>query len=90
MNTSLCPCGTPGATLPSSAINANPPGHVVAGANGVQGNVDPTIEGTCIRRPALTRRTSKVPETGVAAAPVSAGNTEAEACVLSNAMPLIR
>jgi hypothetical protein len=89
MNTSLCTRGTPGSTLPSSAIKANPPGGVHAVA-GVQGAVDPTIEGTCMRRPALTRRTSMLPETGVVAAPVSAGNNEAEACVLSNATPLNR
>src|ERR1700674_3776468 len=63
MNTSLCTRGTPGIRFPSSATKANPPGHVVAGATGVQGAVDPTIEGTCMRRPALTRRTSMLPET---------------------------
>ena len=80
----------PGGTLPSSAIRANPPGHAVAGATGVQGTVDPTIEGTCMRKPALTRRTSRLPETGAAAAPMDAANTEPAGLVLLKATPLNR
>ena len=43
----LCTLGLPGAMLPSSATSAS----------GV-----PTSVGTCVREPALTRRTSTLPE----------------------------
>ena len=53
---------------------------------------DPTIEGTCMREPALTMRTRTVLG-AVPAASVDAGlaaNNELLACVLSNPTPLIR
>ena len=53
MNTSLCTRVMPGRGFPSCAINPNP---------GTDAPVwEPTIEGTCIRRPALTMRTRTVP-----------------------------
>src|SRR5258707_15207688 len=96
MNTSLCTRGTPGKTLPSSAISAKPAGGS-AGATAVP-VCDPTIAGTCMRRPALTRRTSTVPVIpvvtgttgGVLVVPAEAANTEAAALVLSNARPVTR
>src|SRR6516225_5759785 len=86
---------TPGTVLPSSAIKVNP--LTIAGAD-----PDPlkpvvselTMEGTCIRRPAFTRRAKIVPVipmvTGAVAPPgmpAYAANTEAAALVLSNARP---
>src|SRR6516225_8112398 len=72
INTSVCTRGagavvlvaaaaTPGMTLPSSAIRVNP-GTVAAAPAPLNPWVnDPTIEGTCMRNPALTRRTRTVP-----------------------------
>src|SRR5437870_12573384 len=95
MNTSLCTRGTPGKGLPSSAISEKPPGGS-AGATAVP-VCDPTTEGTCMRRPAFTRRSKTVPVipvvTGrpvVASVPAAALNTEAAACVLANDTPLRR
>src|SRR5580704_11928537 len=53
---------TPGTGLPSSAIKVNP----LTGAVAVPDPLNPvvselTMEGTCIRRPALTRRAKIVP-----------------------------
>jgi len=48
---------------------------------------DPTIAGTCMRRPALTSRTSTLPVTPVVA---TVGNNERVELVLSNATPLMR
>src|SRR5579883_3228498 len=50
--------GTPGSTFPSSAISENPAG---GGPDPPVPVCDPTIEGTCIRSPALTRRTRTLP-----------------------------
>src|SRR6266702_7879682 len=54
MNTSLCTRGTPGNGFPSSAMRENPPVFPLP-------VVDPTIEGTCMREPALTIRTNTLP-----------------------------
>ena len=48
---------------------------------------DPTIEGTCMRKPALTKRTKTDPVPPVAG---ETGNSELEGLVLLNATPLIR
>ena len=85
MNTSLCTRGTPGSTLPSSAINENP-----AGAGTAVPVCAPTIEGTCMRSPAFTRRTRMLPVIPVVAVPTMALNTECVGVVLSKAWPLIR
>src|SRR5215472_2985544 len=85
MNTSLWTRGTPGNGLPSSAISENPDGGTVAGATATP-VCDPTIDGTCMRKPALTMRTSTVPVTLAG----RAWNSEAEALVLLNADPLMR
>ncbi len=92
MNTSLCTLGTPGSRLPSSAISAKP-GTVAAPVCAVV--VELTIEGTCMCRPALTRRTSTLPEAGAAAVPVPAvpvvaANRLEAMCVLSKATPFQR
>ncbi len=52
---------------------------------------DPTIEGTCIRKPALTMRTRTDPVVPAAGAIVAGviGKSEAAAFVLLNATPLI-
>ena len=81
MNTSLSTRGTPGSTLPSSAMSEKPATAVGVPVCAL------TIDGTCIRRPALTRRTSTVPVTPLAGA---VANNEAAAFVLSKAVPLIR
>src|SRR6266403_5059564 len=60
INTSLCTRGTPGKRLPSSAISEKPAGGTVAGATAIP-VCDPTIEGTCMRKPALTKRTKTFP-----------------------------
>src|SRR5437016_14584848 len=85
-NTSLCTRGMPGSGLPSSAISEKPEGGVVAGATATPVCV-PTIDGTCMRRPAFTKRTSTFP---VTTADGQAGNHEANALVLLNATPLKR
>src|SRR5215467_2892707 len=59
MNTSLWTRGTPGNGLPSSAISENPDGGTVAGATAAL-VCGPTIDGTCMRKPALTMRTKTV------------------------------
>ena len=50
---------------------------------------DPTIEGTCMRRPALTKRTKTDPEAETPAAGET-GNNEAPAAFPLNATPLMR
>src|SRR5215469_1081827 len=91
MNTSLWTRGTPGNGLPSSAISENPDGGTVAGATAAP-VCGPTIDGTCMRKPALTMRTKTVvgPEVGATAGFGCAPNSEAEALVLLNADPLMR
>src|SRR5215472_12542940 len=72
MKTSVCTRGaagavvapatcTPGTGRPSSAINANPLTVAVAPAPLKPWVSDPTMEGTCIREPAFTRRAKIVP-----------------------------
>src|SRR5271166_6095926 len=89
INTSLLTLGTPGRGLPSSAMILKPVtmGFVPPVA---PATCDPTIAGTCIRKPALTRRTKTepVPVAGAMAAGVI-GKSEAAAAVLLNATPLI-
>src|SRR5438309_820739 len=78
MNTSLCTRGTPGSTLPSSAMSENPltPAPVCA----------PTIDGTCMRKPAFTRRTRTLPVAPVATAVTAeAAKSEVDGLVLSKA-----
>ena len=55
---------------------------------GTMGGVvkEPTIEGTCMRRPAFTRRSKTFPVTPVG----ETGKSEAAALVLLNATPLMR
>src|SRR5215472_19079855 len=88
---------TPGRGRPSSAIKVNPLTGAAAPAPLKPFVSDPTIEGTCIRKPAFTRRAKTAPVipvvTGAVAAPgmpAYAGNTEAGALVLLNATPLMR
>src|SRR5215472_17825765 len=88
---------TPGRGRPSSAISVNPLTGAAAPAPLKPWVSDPTMEGTCIRRPAFTRRAKTVPAipvvTGGAAAPgkpAYAANTEAEPLVLLNGTPLMR
>src|ERR1700756_2966751 len=97
MNTSLCTRGADGGSgLPSSAISVNPLARTVLPVVEAEGPIvcAPTIEGRCIRRPALTRRTSTLPVAvavaGVAEIAADALNSDAAALVLSNATPLIR
>src|SRR5271166_5640103 len=90
INTSLLTLGMPGRGLPSSAMILKPVtmGFVPPVA---PATCDPTIAGTCIREPALTRRTNTdpvVPVAGAIAAGVI-GKSEAAAAVLLNATPLI-
>ena len=80
MNTSLCTRVTPGRGLPSSAMSENP-------ERGVVPVCVPTIEGTCMRNPAFTKRTKTLPVTPVAG---EVGNNEAAALALLNATPLKR
>src|SRR5271157_5431775 len=94
INTSLLTLGTPGRGLPSSAMILKPVtmGFVPPVA---PATCDPTIAGTCIREPALTRRTKTDPVTvggvAVAAAIVAGviGKSEPPALVLLNGTPLI-
>src|ERR1700722_402848 len=81
---------TPGTGLPSSAINVNPATVAACPAPEKPVVCDPTIEGTCIRRPAFTRRAKTVPVIGLAAVPGVAANSEVDAPVLLNGTPLIR
>src|SRR5438309_8150951 len=83
MNTSLCTRGTPGSTLPSSAMSEKPETAAVPLVWA------PTIEGTCIRRPAFTSRTSTVPPAATPVLGVGA-YTERAGAVLSNPRPLTR
>jgi hypothetical protein len=102
---SVCTRGAPrfGIGLPSSAIKVNP--ATVADAPAPLNPVvdDPTIEGTCMRKPALTKRTRSVPVveipvvTGAGrpvvelmAVPAVAANREYNGLVLLNASPLMR
>src|SRR3974390_3124838 len=73
MNTSLLILGTPGRGLPSSAITLKPVtiGFVPPVA---PATCDPTIAGTCMRKPALTRRTKTDPVVPVAGV-IVAGKT---------------
>jgi len=72
-NTSLCTRGRPGSGLPSSAINWNPVTVVVAPAPFCPVVCDPTIAGTCIRKPAFTMRTKTVAVTPVSGRPEQRG-----------------
>src|SRR5271165_6387123 len=90
INTSLLTLGTPGRGLPSSAMILKPVtmGFVPPVA---PATCDPTIAGTCIRKPALTRRTKTepvVPAVGAIIAGVT-GKSEPPALVLLNGTPLI-
>src|SRR6516162_10590808 len=85
IKTSLCTRGTPGNGLPSSAIRENP----VGGVSPVP-VCDPTIEGTCMRRPAFTSRTRMVPVLKVRPEAGLVANSEADGLVLLNATPLMR
>src|SRR5580704_9461707 len=74
---------TPGRGLPSSAINVNPATVADVPAPLKPVVLDPTMEGTCIRRPAFTRRANTVPVIpvvtatgGVPAVPAVAANSE--------------
>src|SRR5271169_3508025 len=71
INTSLCTRETPGRGLPSSATREKPgTGAAVVPDATTAGVVrEPTIEGTCMRKPALTRRTKTFPVTGAATVP---------------------
>src|SRR5215469_15503949 len=82
MKTSLCTRGTPGNGFPSSAIRENPEVPVPV--------CEPTIEGTCMRRPALTIRTRIVPVPAVRPEAGLVGNSEADGLVLLKATPLTR
>src|SRR2546426_4109411 len=70
-NTSLCTRETPGRRFPSSATRLNP-GTAAATVGGTVAGTTagvltaPTIDGTCMRKPALTKRTNTVPVIGVA------------------------
>ena len=84
-------------TLPSSAIKVNPLTVAAAPAPVKPCVSEPTIEGTCMRRPAFTMRTRTVPVIpvvtgagGVPLTPAEAANSEAVALVLLNASPSIR
>src|SRR6516162_6079464 len=89
---------TPGTVLPSSAIKVNPLTVAVAEPDPLKPVVSElTMEGTCIRRPAFTRRAKTVPVSPVvtgavapAGTPAYAANTEAAALVILNARPLMR
>src|SRR5215469_2877803 len=92
INTSVCTRGADrfGRGFPSSAIRVNP-GTVAAAPAPLNPCVnEPTIEGTCMRKPALTRRTKTVPVTGVVAELGTAGNIEFPGMFLLNARPLMR
>src|SRR3974390_595741 len=94
INTSLLILGTPGRGLPSSAMILNPPTigfAAVPGAPVAPATCDPTIAGTCMRNPALTRRTKTLPLVPAVAGAIVAGEIEkadAVAFVLLNATPL--
>src|SRR5215469_927540 len=78
MKTSLCTRETPGNGFPSSAIRENPEVPVPV--------CDPTMEGTCMRRPALTMRTRIVPGAlGVRPEAGAVGNSEPDGAVLLKA-----
>ena len=70
----------PGRGLPSSAIRPMPGVAVVPVK-------EPTIEGTCMRKPAFTMRTKTLPVTPEAGA---AANRELPDFVRSKATPLMR
>ena len=83
----------PGSGLPSSAISENPAGGTVAGATAIP-VCDPTIDGTCMRKPAFTKRTKTVPVVP-AVTPVTGEVANSEglgvtALALLNATPLKR
>ena len=88
---------TLGRTLPSSAIKVNPATVAAAPAPLNPRVNDPTIEGTCIRGLAFTRRARMVPlipvMTAVGGLPVTpavAWNNDIAGLVLLNATPLMR
>src|SRR5882672_1545189 len=84
INTSLCTRGRPGNGLPSSAISEKPEVAVVPLV------CAPTIDGTCMRKPAFTKRTKTVPVTPVAGNVGNSDGLRAEATVLLNPMPFTR
>jgi hypothetical protein len=91
MNTSFCTRGSPGKGLPSSAMMEKPVGGT-AGAVAVP-ICDPTIAGTCMREPALTKRTKRFFGAAIVEGSVMFGNVEnneAAAAVRLNATPLIK
>lgn len=59
---SVCTFGNPGNTLPSSATIEKPGTPAVA-------VIEPTMEGTCMRKPAFTKRSRTVPVTGAVDVP---------------------
>src|SRR6516165_12578654 len=101
MNTSVCTLGAAtwpdrfrlgnkfGTTFPSSAISVNPPTVAEAPAPLKPVVCDPTIEGTCMRRPAFTRRARTVPVHAPAQVPCDTAHYEGAGFVLLNATPLI-
>src|SRR3984893_6640316 len=96
MKTSLCTRETPGSGLPSSAIRLNPGTATAVVPVATTGGVvcAPTIDGTCLREPAFTKRTKTFPVAPVAT-PVTAEAANSDGLVaagpvLLNATPLIR
>src|SRR6266478_8132428 len=91
-NTSLCTRETPGRRFPSSATRLNPGTAAATVVGGTTAGVvtAPTIDGTCMRKPALTKRTNTVPVTPVAAAGGRGATSEVVGLVLLNATPLIK
>ncbi len=83
-NTSFWIFQLPGWTLPSSAISAKP-GTATLPPAGI--TCVPTMDGTCMRRPALTKRTRTWPVSGVT---LAVENCERAGLLRSNATPLIR
>src|SRR5882762_1847620 len=100
MKTSLCTLGTAatvaetigaarGTRLPSSAISVNPATVAAAPAPVTPVVCAPTIEGTCMRKPALTRRTKTVPVLGFRRVAGAVGKRDQAALVLLNGPPWI-
>src|ERR1700693_3057576 len=86
--TSPCTRDTPGSGFPSSATRLNPAvgAAVVPGATTAGVVSAPTIEGTCMRSPAFTKRTSTDPLAVAGDAPYR----ERPGFDASNDVPLIR
>src|SRR5271169_1814394 len=82
---SLCTLGTPGETLPSSAMIEKPLILEVVVPTACEVS-DPTIEGTCMREPAFTNRTKTFPP-GVSPVAGLTANNEDAALVRLNATP---